>query len=414
MEVDSLMMVGIGRKAPMEVREKAAFGIRAAEALRELKKIEDVSEAVVLSTCHRSEIYFISASHGESRVKSFFCDFSGLSEEDASPYLCAIRGKDAARHLFRVACGLDSMVLGEDQVLGQVREAWDLAREEKSVGKILNRLFKEAVTLGKKARSETGITDYPLSISYIAVKFIQKVFGDLSDKVAFVIGAGEMGHLAIKYLLAAGIRNVYVANRTREKAEALKHQIPELSVIPYEQKYQKIAESDIVISATNAPHYTISYDKFRKSHRGKKICMIDIAMPRDIHPAIGSMEGVSLYTMDDLQEVAEENRKKRESLTGVIEKMVDEAVREFLAWYNSLSIIPVIKHLNDFAEKVCLSEYERLINKLDGITEDEKNKVKIALERVGAKIVNRYLMGLKALAEEGRLDGAVYEVFQQN
>ncbi|MDN5301514.1 MAG: glutamyl-tRNA reductase [Thermoanaerobacteraceae bacterium] len=414
MEVETLMMVGIDRKAPMEVRENAAFGRREAEALKKLKKLEGISEAVVLSTCHRSEIYFISAPLNDSAVKSFFCEFFGLSEEDLGPYLYTLRGPGVVRHLFRVACGLESMVLGEDQILGQVREAWDLAREEKSAGKILNRLFKEAVTLGKKARAETGITEHPLSISYIAVKFIQKVFGDLTDKAAFVIGAGEMGRLAIKYLLQVGIRDIYISNRTREKAEDLKREIPELSIIPYEQKYKRISESDIVISATNAPHYTVDFDKFRENYRGKKIFMIDLAMPRDIDPDIGRIEGVSLYTIDDLQVVAEENRKKREGFIGAIEKMVDEAVQEFLAWHNSLSIIPVIKHLNDFAEKVCLSEYERLINKLDGITEDEKSKVKIALERVGAKIVNRYLMGLKALAEEGRLDGAVYEVFQEN
>ncbi|MCR4429572.1 MAG: glutamyl-tRNA reductase [Tepidanaerobacteraceae bacterium] len=414
MGIETLMMVGIDKRAPVEVREKSAFGRREAEALKKLKNAGGISEAVVLSTCHRSEIYFVSVLSDDSAAKSFFCDFSGLSPEDLAPHVCTLRGAGVVRHLFRVACGLESMVLGEDQILGQVRDAWDLAREEKGAGKILNRLFKEAVTLGKRARAETGITEYPISISYIAVKFIQKVMGDLRDREAFVIGAGEMGQLAIKYLLQAGIKDVYISNRTMEKAEELKRLMPELSVIPYEQKYNRIAQSDIVISATNAPHYTVDFEKFRKNCTGKSICMIDIAVPRDINPAIGSIEGVKLYTLDDLQEVAEENRKKRQSFIDVIEKMVDESVREFLAWINSLSIIPVIKHLNDFAEKVCLSEYERLINKLDGITEDEKSKVRIALERVGAKIVNRYLMGLKTLAEEGRLDRAVYEVFQKN
>lgn len=412
MKLNNLFMVGIDQRAPIKIREKVSFGKNVVDALMKIKEMEGISEAVVLSTCHRSEVYFISAESGDDAVRWFFCKFFEVDKDILKPYLYTLQGKYVTEHLFRVACGLESMVLGEDQILGQVKEAWGKAMEAGASGKILNRLFIDAVTLGKRARAETHITDHPLSISYIAVKFIQGIFEDLSDKTAYVIGTGEMGRLAIKHLLTKGIKEVFVSNRTHSRAVDLKQEIPEITVVPYGQKYEKIARSDIVISATDAPHYTIDYDKFMAVYNGKKICMVDIALPRDIDPRIGEIEGVNLYTIDDLKNTAQENRKKREELIAVIEKMVDKTVGEFIKWHNSLSMVPMIKHLNDYAENACLLEYERVINKLAGIGEREKKHIKYALKRVGTRIVNRYLMGLKALAEEGKLDQSVLNIFQ--
>jgi glutamyl-tRNA reductase len=412
MGLNHLYIVGIDRRAPVDVREKVSFGKKAVDALTEIKEMEGISEAAVLSTCHRSEVYFISAASYDGTVRKFFSEFFEVGENVLKPYLFTLRGCDAVEHLFRVACGLESMVLGEDQILGQVKEAGDLARDTGSSGKILNKLFRDAVTLGKRARAETHITDHPLSISYIAVKFIQEVFKDLGDKTAYVIGTGEMGRLVIKYLLEKGIKNVFVSNRTYSKVIDLKREMPAIQVIPWEQKYEKIAQSDIVISATDAPHYTVDYDKFKASFNGRKICMVDIALPRDIDPRIGEIEGIALYTIDDLKNAAEENRKKREKQIAVIENMVNEAVADFVKWHNALLIVPAIRHLNDYAANVCHAEYERVINKLTGIEERERQQIKYSLERVGAKIVNRYLMGLKALAEAGKLDPSVLKVFE--
>jgi glutamyl-tRNA reductase len=412
MGLNHVYIVGIDRRAPVDVREKVSFGKKAVDALKEIKEMEGISEAAVLSTCHRSEIYFISAASYDGTVRKFFSEFFEVGENVLKPYLFTLRGCDAVEHLFRVACGLESMVLGEDQILGQVKEAGDLARDTGSSGKILNKLFRDAVTLGKRARAETHITDHPLSISYIAVKFIQEVFKDLGDKTAYVIGTREMGRLVIKYLLEKGIKNVFVSNRTYSKVIDLKREMPAIQVIPWEQKYEKIAQSDIVISATDAPHYTVDYDKFKASLNGRKICMVDIALPRDIDPRIGEIEGIALYTIDDLKNAAEENRKKREKQIAVIENMVNEAVADFVKWHNALLIVPAIRHLNDYAANVCHAEYERVINKLTGIEERERQQIKYSLERVGAKIVNRYLMGLKALAEAGKLDPSVLKVFE--
>lgn len=411
MGIKQLLMVGVDRETPISLREKVCFDKRIGEALTKLKETDGVLETVILSTCHRSEIYVLTSGSEAGPFMRFFSEFFALDSSILRPYLFSLEGIDAVEHLFRVACGLESMVVGEDQILSQVREAWGSAQEYGATGKFTNKLFREAVTLGKKTRAETGITNYSLSISYIAVLFIQEVFKNLHDKTAYVIGTGEMGRLVIKHLIAKGIGRIFVSNRTFETALELKAEIPEITVVPYEQKYEYISTSHVVVSATNAPHYTVNYDKFRAHHAGDKICMVDIALPRDIDPQIGEIEGVTLYTVDDLKKTAESNQKKREHLVLAMEDMVKQSLEDFMRWNNVLYTEPIIRDMNKYADEVCLMEYERIKNKLSDMDEAEKAKIRYSLERVAAKIVNRYLIGLKTLAEEDRLDKSVVEVF---
>ncbi|MGI1692185.1 glutamyl-tRNA reductase [Thermoanaerobacter uzonensis] len=391
MDINNIKMVGVDKDTPLELREKVSFK-DIGEALIKLKEL-GLKEVVILSTCHRSEIYFYSQKISTDEVKDFFINYFGL-KEDFIKYLRQICGLDAVKHIFRVACGLESMVVGEDQILSQVKEAIDTAQTFNSSGKILFKLFRDAVTLGKKARTDTGIKDLALSISYIAVKFVQEVFEDIKGKKAFVIGLGEMGQNAMKNLIDKGA-DVFVTNRTFSKAIQLKEQIPEIHVVPYEQKYLYIASSDIVISATNAPHYTISYEKFKEVYNGRKICMVDIALPRDIDPRIGQIEGVSLYTIDDLKKTAEENKKERLLLIPVIEKMVKEEVDKFEKWYKTLEIEPYIKEVSRYANEVYNTEFQRIVNKLTDVSEKDKENIKIALKRVANKMANKMITYLK-------------------
>jgi glutamyl-tRNA reductase len=384
-------MVGVDKDTPLELREKVSFK-DIGEALIKLKEL-GLEEVVILSTCHRSEIYFYSQKISTDEVKDFFINYFGL-KEDFIKYLRQIYGLDAVEHIFRVACGLESMVVGEDQILSQVKEAIDTAQTFNSSGKILFKLFRDAVTLGKKARTDTGIKDLALSISYIAVKFVQEVFEDIKGKKAFVIGLGEMGQNAMKNLLDKGA-DVFVTNRTFSKAIELKEQIPQINIVPYEEKYLHIVTSDIVISATNAPHYTVNYDKFKKIYNGRKICMVDIALPRDIDPRIGQIEGVSLYTIDDLKKTAEENKKERLLLIPVIEKMVKEEVNKFEKWYKTLEIEPYIKEVSRYANEVYNTEFQRIVNKLTDVSEKDKENIKIALKRVANKMANKMITYLK-------------------
>ncbi|MBZ4656808.1 MAG: glutamyl-tRNA reductase, partial [Thermoanaerobacter sp.] len=236
MDINNIKMVGVDKDTPLELREKVSFK-DIGEALIKLKEL-GLEEVVILSTCHRSEIYFYSQKISTDEVKDFFINYFGL-KEDFIKYLRQIYGLDAVEHIFRVACGLESMVVGEDQILSQVKEAIDTAQTFNSSGKILFKLFRDAVTLGKKARTDTGIKDLALSISYIAVKFVQEVFEDIKGKKAFVIGLGEMGQNAMKNLLDKGA-DVFVTNRTFSKAIELKEQIPQINIVPYEEKYLHI------------------------------------------------------------------------------------------------------------------------------------------------------------------------------
>jgi glutamyl-tRNA reductase len=390
-DINNIKMVGVDKDTPLELREKVSFK-DIGEALIKLKEL-GLEEVVILSTCHRSEIYFYSQKISTDEVKDFFINYFGL-KEDFIKYLRQIYGLDAVEHIFRVACGLESMVVGEDQILSQVKEAIDTAQTFNSSGKILFKLFRDAVTLGKKARTDTGIKDLALSISYIAVKFVQEVFEDIKGKKAFVIGLGEMGQNAMKNLLDKGA-DVFVTNRTFSKAIELKEQIPQINIVPYEEKYLHIVTSDIVISATNAPHYTVNYDKFKKIYDGRKICMVDIALPRDIDPRIGQIEGVSLYTIDDLKKTAEENKKERLLLIPVIEKMVKEEVNKFEKWYKTLEIEPYIKEVSRYANEVCNTEFQRIVNKLTDVSEKDKENIKIALKRVANKMANKMITYLK-------------------
>jgi len=390
-DINNIKMVGVDKDTPLELREKVSFK-DIGEALIKLKEL-GLEEVVILSTCHRSEIYFYSQKISTDEVKDFFINYFGL-KEDFIKYLRQIYGLDAVEHIFRVACGLESMVVGEDQILSQVKEAIDTAQTFNSSGKILFKLFRDAVTLGKKARTDTGIKDLALSISYIAVKFVQEVFEDIKGKKAFVIGLGEMGQNAMKNLLDKGA-DVFVTNRTFSKAIELKEQIPQINIVPYEEKYLHIVTSDIVISATNAPHYTVNYDKFKKIYDGRKICMVDIALPRDIDPRIGQIEGVSLYTIDDLKKTAEENKKERLLLIPVIEKMVKEEVDKFEKWYKTLEIEPYIKEVSRYANEVYNTEFQRIVNKLTDVSEKDKENIKIALKRVANKMANKMITYLK-------------------
>jgi glutamyl-tRNA reductase len=209
-----------------------------------------------------------------------------------------------------------------------------------------------------------------------------------------VIGLGEMGQNAMKNLLDKGA-DVFVTNRTFSKAIELKEQIPQINIVPYEEKYLHIVTSDIVISATNAPHYTVNYDKFKKIYDGRKICMVDIALPRDIDPRIGQIEGVSLYTIDDLKKTAEENKKERLLLIPVIEKMVKEEVDKFEKWYKTLEIEPYIKEVSRYANEVYNTEFQRIVNKLTDVSEKDKENIKIALKRVANKMANKMITYLK-------------------
>ena len=411
--LEKLSMVGIDHNAPLEIREQTGFGFGTKDALKELKKLEKIDEAVIISTCQRNEILYISSEEDQTVIQNFFSNFFKISPGKLAPFFYVLKGIEVVEHIFRLTCGLESMVMGEPQILGQVKKAWDLAREQETTGLFLNRLLRDGVTCGKKARTQTGINAYPVSISTIAVHFLEEELGNLADKKAFIIGSGEVGYLTIKHLFDRGIGKIWVSNRTDSIKKNLKYLFPRVSFVSFDSKYQYISKCDILISATTAPHYTVNLDKFSLNYYGNKMYILDLGFPRNIDPKISVYPQVSLFNLDNLKSISEENRIKRKNYADLVEIMVKQATERFLKWHKSLEIVPLICKNKEFVFKTCWYEYEKLSKKINGIDDAEREKIRQAIERTGIKISKKYFLRLKLLEERDELNPQVLNKFQE-
>src|ERR1041384_6426843 len=308
-----LALVGLSHKtAPVEVRERLAFpgdGVR--DALTALTGRHQVNEAMILSTCNRVEV--VAQSTDDDTIREFLCDFHQIPHESVSKHLYSFRNADVIRHVFRVASSLDSMVIGEPQILGQVKEAYRIAMDAGTVGMHLSALMNRAFAVAKKVRTETGISQSAVSVSYAAVELAKKIFGTLNGKTVMIIGASKMGELAAKHLKRAGVSSVLVTNRTFERAVELA-KVFEGAAVPFDRLTDHIDRADIVISSTGAPHFIITKpmgEQVIHRRKNKPMFFIDIAVPRDIDPAVNEIDNAFLYDIDDLQQVVDANMKDR-------------------------------------------------------------------------------------------------------
>lgn len=312
-----ILVVGVNyRTAPVEFREKLTFQAAELEqAMTTLQNQKSVLENVIVSTCNRTEIYAVvdQLHTGRYYIKKFLADWFQLGIEEVSPYLSIFEQDGAVEHLFRVTCGLDSMVVGETQILGQIRNSFLEAQKVKATGTIFNELFKQVITLAKRAHSETAIGESAMSVSYAAVELGKKIFGDLTDCHVLILGAGKMGELALQNLYGSGARKVTVMNRTFTKAETMAEKYMGHAK-PLSELQCALLEADILISSTGASDYVITKEMMTRVERircGRPLFMVDIAVPRDIDPTIDELEGSFLYDIDDLQGVVEANRSER-------------------------------------------------------------------------------------------------------
>ncbi|RDI90523.1 glutamyl-tRNA reductase [Thermosipho africanus Ob7] len=367
--LNNLKMIGIGRNAPLYILEKFDFDEK--EIIELLKS--KVDEIAVLKTCHRREIYFI----GDLKKLPFDLD------ENVEGYLIQRTGLDVVRHLFKVSSGLDSMVLGEHQILSQVKNTYKNFCE----GKLLKRIFNEAISVGKEVREKTGVSKFPLSISYIAVKLIEELKGKISEKDIFVIGTGQMGQKVVKYLVDRNA-NVYISNRTKSKALEIKNKYPGVHLVDFSKKYEFISKSDVVISATNAPHYVVEK---KKVNTRKKILFIDLSMPRNIDPKLSKLH--DLYTLDDLQKISEKYSLLRKEKIDMMQKILEQRIEKFLNWYYSRNLKEKIEDVIKMRDIVVEEEFKRLVNKV----EDNKNleKIKESLRRCANRMASYHIQYLK-------------------
>jgi glutamyl-tRNA reductase len=391
------------RSAPVEVRERVAFPPCAGRTfIGRLKDEGVVSEAVLLSTCNRTEVYAVVEDEGvRGRVLDLLAEDRSVERASLEQDTYWLTDAEAVRHLYRVASSLDSMVVGEGQILGQVREAYRAATEEHCAGQILNRLFHTSLRIGKKIRSETGIGDSSLSVPRVAVKHAEEVFGSLAGRRALVLGAGDMSELLVKHLKDRGVADLLIANRTPERAGLLAERVGGRAV-PFDAFAAELPEVDVVVSSTGSGEWVVQRETIEGAlaSRNEPLFIIDIAVPRDVDPLVQTLKSVYLYDIDDLQAVVERNAEGRQEAAEEGEALISPAVLEFTGWLSTLHVVPLIQELRDGAEQIRRHELARALERIELSPEEEAD-----IERMSHSLVNKLLHGpiqeIKARAEAG-------------
>lgn len=389
-----LLLVGVShRTASVDLRERLDFASRGLEhALRAVAARSSTAEAVVISTCNRAEVYIAcrDPERGAEDLRAFFSDFHHLSPDEIRPHLYAHHDYDAARHLFRVSSGLDSLVVGEPQILGQVKDAFRIATDTRSAGPLLNKLFHWAFGVGKRVRSETGLAEGAVSVSFAAVSLARKIFGNLGGRRVLVIGSGEMGRLTALHLKAQGVASITITSRTLAHGQELADEVGG-RIASWDSLSAILLDSDIVITVTGSSTPILTKAAIRTAmpaSRSRPLFLIDIAVPRDVDPAAGEIEQVFLYNIDDLQSIVRENVARRGAEVMRAEQIVDEEVQKFSSWQRSLEAVPTIVALRQRFEAIRKSEFERLEPKLAGLSADARARV----EEITRLLVEKLLL----------------------
>ncbi len=408
-----LIVIGLShRTAPIEVREKLAVPpSRLGEALHRLRIYPGIKEGFLLSTCNRVEVYAVvdDMEAGYAGVHSFLADTHlALSSDQLTPHLYHHIDDRAIGHLFRVAASLDSMVVGEPQILGQLKEAFESALTHKASGMILNKLVKKAISVAKRVRTETKIAEAAVSVSYAAVELAKKIFSNLSEKTVLLVGAGEMAKLATQHLVNNGVRRVMITTRDSVSATELAKRF-DGTAIPFEEFRREMAEADIVLCSTGASHYLIHTEDVQRAVRlrmNRPIFLIDISVPRNIDPAVRDIDNAFLFDVDDLETRVEQNREGRRSEAVKAERLVEEEVGAIQQWIKSLEVTPLIVALRKRADEIKQAELDKALTRLKHLSQQDRE----AIEGLASAVVNKLLHGslvtLKAEADSAA--GALY------
>jgi len=390
----SIILFGLNhRTAPLEVRERLTFpAATLEESLVRLTGLEPVREGLILSTCNRTELLAHTRNgFGDTAevMRSFLASERGFPPEDLDRYCYRMTDREAIHHLFRVAASLDSMVLGEAQILGQVKDAYQAALKAKSIGTVLDPLLRKALGVAKKIRTETGIARHPVSISYAAVTLARTIFEDLSGRKILLIGAGKMSELASRHLVERGIGSVLVANRSLPRAVELAQKFGG-EAVQFDRILEHLEQVDIVISSTAAPYPIIKYEdvvRLIRARRNRPIFFIDIAVPRDIEPRVNTIDNVFLYDLDDLMGVVASSRAEREGAARVAEEIVRKEAEAFHALVRALDLSPVIVGVRQRLDTIRAGEMERFRSRLSGLTDEQQR----AVEEMTGSLLNKIL-----------------------
>jgi glutamyl-tRNA reductase len=390
-----LLITGVNhRTAPVEVRERLAFNTQALPgALQALRSRPGMVEGMILSTCNRVEIAATveEDAAGEDALETFLSQAHGLDTALIHPHLYHFEGREAIRHLFRVASSLDSMVVGEPQILGQLKQAYAVAREQGAVNGFLDLALTRAFSVAKRVRSETEIGQSAVSVSYAAVELAREIFGSLKDRRVLIIGAGKMSELAARHLHRSGATSIAVTNRTEERAQAMAA-LFRGTVIPIGQFEARLPEMDIVITSSGAPHYVLTKAGMRRvieARKNRPMFLIDIAVPRNIEPTVNDLENIFLYDIDDLQRVVEDNRRGRSEVAEEAERIIAEEVERLIERLRQREMTPVIVSLQEQLERIRVAEIERVRGRLGALTPQQEE----ALEALTRGMMNKIAHG---------------------
>jgi glutamyl-tRNA reductase len=391
MSAEKIMILGVNHKtAPVEIRERLAFADDPGTPFRELSVIPGCDEFCFLSTCNRVEVIFVSSTpvETERKVRDFLFNKS-MSYDEAGRYVYLHQGEAAIEHLFRVGASLDSMIVGEPQILGQLKQAYRNATEQDSTGMILNRLMHKAFSVAKRIRTETDIGSSAVSISYAAVELAKKIFGNLKNKRVMLVGAGEMAELAAQHLMNQGIAGVVVANRTFERAVNLARCFNGKPVA-LEELIPQLEEVDILISSTGSPELILLSSDVKpimRQRRNRPLFLIDIAVPRDLDPKLNDLENVYLYGIDDLNQVVDINKAERDKEALQAERIVSEETLKFMLWLGSMEVTPTIVAIRAKADMIRKAELERTLSGMSSLSDKEKK----AIDKMTSAMMNKIL-----------------------
>lgn len=416
----NIIVVGLSHKsASLEVREKVAFSPNLIETpLRTLVALDGIVEGMIVSTCNRVEIYATTRdiTAGISRIKRFMADYHHIPLQDLEQHLYSHHSEAAIRHVFRVASSLDSMVVGEPQILGQIKAAYGYAAEYKSSGVVLNRFLRKAFSVAKRVRTETKIASSAVSVAFAAVELARKILGNLSGRSVMLIGAGEMCELAAKHFINCGARDVMVVNRTFSRAEQLAEELNG-SAVRFDELCNHLHVADIVLSSTSAPRSIISrkdVESAMRRRRYKPMFFIDIAVPRDIDPAVNDMEGAYLFSVDDLREIVQENLSQRNHEAEKAEEIIEQEIGRFFRWLSSLESTPTIVALREKFDEIRRTELEKTLGNWKNLPPGANERLETLTLSIMNKLLHTPTDMLKKSGRGGRADlytDALWQLF---
>ena len=398
-----LLLVGWDfRQTPVELRERLAFSPEKIEAaVNRMRQEGLLAECVIVSTCNRSEIYGVrgpAAVDGDPllALSRFVSDFHGVPHQETEAVGFRHMGADAVRHLFRVSAGLESLALGEHQIIGQVREAFRLASSAGLTRTVLNRLFQKALEAGKRVRNETGLNSRPISIPGVAIELAQKIYEDLAPRRFLILGAGETSSIFYDLLVARGAKNIEVVNRTLERAEALCQRAGK--AYPWEDLVSRLPKADVVVSATSSAAPVITREDAHRAvaqRRGQPLFFLDLGIPRNVDPRVADLDNAFLYAVDDLQEIAERNRQERQREVEPAMEILEEELQDFLAWFSSLAVVPTITALRRKFEAIREAEFDRSLEKLSHLAPADRDKIRLMAQSMVRSLLRRPTAALK-------------------